>query len=59
MKELSDHERAHSGKPGAKVRHGASASRTNIHKSGPMPEMDWDDGIGKTLEHLGKMESGK
>lgn len=25
-KELADHERAHSGKPGAKVRHGADAT---------------------------------
>lgn len=29
-KELADHERAHSGKPGAKVRHGANVTGANI-----------------------------
>lgn len=31
MAELKDHERAHSGKPGAKVRHGADATGKVTH----------------------------
>lgn len=29
-KELADHERAHTGKPGSKVRHGANVTGANI-----------------------------
>lgn len=31
-KELADHERAHTGKPGSKARHGANATASNIEK---------------------------